>query len=256
MEAVDRELELLSDGIKLKGRMFSVNGAGTLVVLIHGLPLSRPDPSDGGYPELIGRIAARGLSTLFVNLRGTGDSGGNFHLGGWYRDIEAILDFTRDELKKEFERVLVVGFSTGGALAIRYAGLNQWLDGVATLAAPARFSRLFPREGLEGFLQVARDVGIIRDPDFPRDPEEFYSEVKECEAIEYVGGISPAPLLVVHGEKDETIPVQEGIELFLAAGEPREITLLPGGTHRLRKDEHAIQSVLNWAHRVSGGGLG
>lgn len=248
MDTVDkRRVEIDSEGIELKGVLSYREGFDTLLVLCHGIPLSStPDPSDGGYPLLSDSIVRKGYAALFVNFRGTGDSGGDFHIQGWYRDLESEMDFVSAELSDVFRRIFLVGFSAGGAVAVRYVAEHGGVQGLATLAAPARFSRLFIPEGLPGFIDYAKEIGIMRTPGFPADPMSLYEEVKSNEAIDYIERVSPVPLLIVHGVEDEVVAFEDGIELFDAAGEPRELTLLPEGKHRLRKDPRALQKVLEW----------
>lgn len=40
-----------------------------------------------------------------------------------------------------------------------------------------------------------------------------------------------APLLVIHGEKDPVVPVDQGKKIFFSAREPKQIWLLPDGGH-------------------------
>jgi fermentation-respiration switch protein FrsA (DUF1100 family) len=46
-----------------------------------------------------------------------------------------------------------------------------------------------------------------------------------------VGRISPRPLLLIHGEEDETVPVRHAQLLFDAAGDPKQLWRLPGVGH-------------------------
>jgi alpha-beta hydrolase superfamily lysophospholipase len=247
------KIELDSGGLTLRGELWVPEGpADTLVVLCHGIPLSRPDPADGGYPELARRIRENGYAALFVNFRGTGDSGGNFHLGGWYCDLETVMGFVADELSKRFSEVCLAGFSAGGALAIMYAAQHGGVRGVAAFAAPAEFSRIFPEEHVFAFLELARDVGIIKETSFPPSPDLFYKEIEELRPVEYISRVSPAPLLLVHGEGDELVPVADAGRLFEAAREPKELVLLPGGQHRLRRDPRALDCLLGWLESLTG----
>lgn len=250
-ELEERRLEIDSGGVTLQGELNSSGEEDTLVVLCHGIPLSAPDPSDGGYALLSRNISSKGFATVFFNLRGTGDSGGNFHVGGWYSDLESVMRFTREELAGSFKRVFLAGFSAGGALSLKYAAEHGGVSGVAAFAAPATFTGLFPRERLVEFLEIAREVGIIRESDFPADPESFYLELESNAALDYVAGVSPVPLLLVHGEDDEMVPVNDAKALFGAAGEPGELVLLPGGMHRLRKDPRTVDCLLDWIGQLT-----
>ena len=40
-----------------------------------------------------------------------------------------------------------------------------------------------------------------------------------------------APVLILHGEQDEVIPVEMGRRIFRAANEPKRIEIFPRGTH-------------------------
>jgi fermentation-respiration switch protein FrsA (DUF1100 family) len=46
-----------------------------------------------------------------------------------------------------------------------------------------------------------------------------------------IGRISPRPLLLVHGDADEVIPVGDAERDFAAAGEPKRLWRLAGGRH-------------------------
>lgn len=244
-----RRLELVSGEITLKGELNKPPDGAPLVVLCHGIPLSRQDPGDPGYPALALRLAENGYATLFVNLRGTGDSSGDFCMGGWYDDLGEVMRFAREELSGEFDGLYMAGFSAGGALAIRYAAEQGGVDGIAAFAAPARLSEVFPRSHCLSFLEAARETGIIRDLHFPPTPDWFYDDVEKHDAIDFVPRVSPIPLLIVHGEDDETVPLEQGIMLYEAAGEPKELKLLPGGLHRLRQDPRSLDVLLKWLNK-------
>jgi len=238
-----------SDGLTIPGELIDTPGAGSLVVLVHGIPLSPPNPSDGGYPLLASKIAEHGRAALTFNMRGTGASEGDFHIAGWYRDIENVMDFIGTRLGEKYEKTFMVGFSAGGALSIEYVAEHCGVDGLATFAAPARFTTLFPREDLFVFLEVAKEVGIIRRFDFPPSPDEFYRELEENAAIDYVSRVSPVPLLLVHGDADKMVPIADVHQLDEKAGDPKELVVLPAGEHQLRHDERTLETLFGWLAR-------
>lgn len=247
-EAVFEKVAVKSGGETLRGDLTSRGPDAPLVVLCHGIPLSSPDPSDPGYRGVCRQLAEQGLSTLFVNFRGCGDSTGDFHVGGWYSDLCSVVEFAKSEVVSR--TLCLAGFSAGGALAIKYAAEHGGVDGVASFAAPAGLSRVFERQHTMQLIEAARDIGIIKDPAFPPSPDWFYEDARENEAIDFVSRVSPAPLLIVHGEQDELVPVSQGRELFEAAGEPRELALLSGGEHRLRRDPRSVDILLAWVRKL------
>lgn len=249
-----RSVELESaDGVSLSGEALVPANPRALVILCHGIPLAKPDPSDAGYSALARGISDAGCATLFVNFRGTGSSGGDFSIGGWYLDLETVMGFALSgTLAGRFPLTVMAGFSAGGSLAIRYAAEHGGVHGVAAFATPARLASTFPRERLFSFLELAKDVGIIRRYDFPPDPFSFYEELEGNAAVDFAGGVSPAPLLLVHGDADELVPVDEGRLLFDSAREPKELIVLPGAGHRLRHDPRSLECLLEWLARITG----
>lgn len=53
----------------------------------------------------------------------------------------------------------------------------------------------------------------------------------QVEPLRDVGRIAPRPLLIIHGLKDSVVNPQDGIDLYEAAHDPKELWLLPGVDH-------------------------
>ena len=90
-------------------------GCKTLVVLVHGLGGS----VDSTYMvRFANTVAERGLAWLRLGLRGSDRQGGDFYHAGLSGDLDVAL---ASPALAHFEHVLVVGFSLGGHLALRFA---------------------------------------------------------------------------------------------------------------------------------------
>ncbi len=59
-----------------------------------------------------------------------------------------------------------------------------------------------------------------------------------------------APLLVIHGDQDEVIPVDMGRRVFAAAPEPKEIVILRGAGHNDHRDFGSFEAVQGWIDRL------
>ena len=62
----------------------------------------------------------------------------------------------------------------------------------------------------------------------------------------HIGQIAPRPVLLLHGDADEVVPVSHAHELFRASRQPKQLAVLPGGVHRLRVDERAMSHAADW----------
>ena len=68
-----------------------------------------------------------------------------------------------------------------------------------------------------------------------------------------LSGLPPiSRALVVHGQRDETVSWQEGLQLYRRLGEPKHLLLLEDGDHRLLDPAYrklAIHASLDWLSR-------
>ena len=77
-----------------------------------------------------------------------------------------------------------------------------------------------------------------------------------------MGALSPIPLLLVHGDEDETVPVEAAHRLYEAASPPRELYIVKGGGHKLRLNAEAMEVAVGWMEErlglrpAAGGGPG
>ena len=247
-----------SDGISLATSLFMPPGPGPHpgLVLCHGMPAGPQQPaqqpdvgvsaSSGGdleYHALAEWCAWEGFATVIFNFRGTGPSGGNFHHLGWAKDLDVVVSWLKERQGMDTARIVLLGSSLGAAVAIYVAAHRQDVAGLVSFAGPAVMGpRTQPAESVERM----RSMGIIRDPDFPPSLEEWAQEGQRLSPVDWISSIAPRPLLLLHGDADDTVHPDSVYALFERAGEPKEFRLLLGVGHRFRQDETAIGSALEW----------
>ena len=249
---VARDLLVSSGEVALRGQVLLPASSETwpLAVLCHGIPSGIAVEGDPGYDALARRFIECGAGACYFTYRGTGLSEGDFSLVGWVDDLGAVLD-AAETGEGPFEgcdpgRLALMGFSGGGAVSIICAARRGGLRGVATLSSPADFSRLITLEGTGAFIAHARHIGIIRDPGFPPSEEDYYQQMVAYNPINEVSGLAPIPLLVVHGDLDDLVPVGEAYRLYDAAAEPKELYIVRGGGHKLRLNPEAMDKAVTW----------
>ena len=59
----------------------------------------------------------------------------------------------------------------------------------------------------------------------------FQTSVKQVDPESIVGKLAPVPLLIIAGEGDRLIPAENGRRLYEAAGEPKELWVIPDAGH-------------------------
>jgi dipeptidyl aminopeptidase/acylaminoacyl peptidase len=243
-----KEIRLKADGLDLAGELHipSRDKVHPALCICHGIPAVPHDPTDRGYTLLAQRFSHAGLITLIFNFRGMGKSAGNLDILGWSRDLQAALDFLYNLKEVDKNRFCLLGFSGGAAVSIYTAAHDPRVSSVVTCACPADFRSLPQRETPLDAIQRFRQIGAIRDKDFPPSIEEWQRGFETVTPINWVDKISPRPLLLVHGDADELIPLEHAHKLYQKAKEPKELKIIPGAKHKMRLEKAAMAFVLDW----------
>jgi dipeptidyl aminopeptidase/acylaminoacyl peptidase len=217
-----------ADGIVLKGWLVKPSHPVTkspAIIICHGIGANRSD-----FAELAASLSHRGYFVLLFDFRAHGESGGRRTSLGYHeqKDVIAALDFlkTRNEINPG--RIGIYGFSLGGSTAILAAARAGAFKAVV---ADSAFTSLRDqaREAITGFYHL---------PSFPFLQlavlgYEFYfqTNVDSISPVRVIATISPKPVLIIAGEGDELIPADNGRKLYAAAGDPKELWIIPGADH-------------------------
>ncbi len=217
------------------------------LILCHGFPIGPLDArqSAGTFPELIDRVTHElGWAAMTFTFRGCGTSEGDFSLQGWVDDLRAAIDHLITEARPA--GLWLVGTSTGGSIATCVAADDPRVRGAALLSPRADFDdwAAQPRR----FLEHARDIGAIRTAGFPKAFDEWARELRRFRPVDAARRFAPRPLLVMHGDDDESVPTVDARQLAAGHGSA-ELRLITGAGHRLRHDPRAIAVLLGWLDR-------
>ena len=243
-----------SDNIELSSRFVIPVGSGPHpgLVICHGMPAGQenkvnstigPEKIDLDYNTLAELCAWEGFATLIFNFRGTGASEGNFHPLGWAEDLFCALDWIKSRDEVDNERVVLMGSSFGAVIAIYVASRSLDVAGLVSFASPARTNATRSAEEL---INRMRDIGIIRDKDFPNSYVDFLKEYEVINPYNSIHRISPRPTLFVHGKEDDVVSVANAYDLYERALEPKSIEILEKVGHRFRSEPGAISVCLSW----------
>ena len=221
---------------------------GPAVILCHGFPIASLDAERAGgtFPQLIDRTANQlGCVAMTFNFRGCGESEGDFSLQGWVDDLRNAIAFLLTE--HGAKSVILVGTNTGGSIAICVAADDPRVSAACLLSPRADFDDW--AEHPRRFLDHARDIGAIHHRDFPPSVEEWTREFRRFRPVASARRFAPRPMLVMHGEEDDSVPVSDARQLVNAHASA-ELSLFEGAGHRLRHDPRAVAVLLGWLDRM------
>ena len=132
------------DGQKVIGTLNTPDGVSKppVVLLLHGFTGSRneleiPAVKEGIFSRAAKAWADKGMASLRIDFRGNGQSEGEFEdmtMEGLMADAEAALDYLAASPDVDKDRMAIVGWSMGGAVAASVAGRTEYdLDAVSAL---------------------------------------------------------------------------------------------------------------------------
>ncbi len=200
---------------------------------------------------MVEELALDGYCCVTFNFRGCGFSEGSIDMRGWYDDLAAVADKVIDTPGIDPAAVHCVAFSAGGAIAAKFASREKHFKSLLLMATPADFRDILPDD--PGLLrQHFRKIGIIRDEHFPPDLKAWHQDFLALEPAGWLPFVSPRPVGIVHGDKDETVPPGHARKLFAAACHPKKITMVEGATHHLRKDPRTVRIIRDWLKKGAG----
>jgi pimeloyl-ACP methyl ester carboxylesterase len=195
-----------------------------VIIMVHGNGGNRNDP-DSGALDIAGELVGHGYNVLMFDLHGCGESEGNTVSGGYYEkdDLKGAVAYVQE---RGYEKIGVLGFSLGAVSALLAAGEDTEIDAVV---ADSSFA----------------DLNDIMEPEFAKRtkaPKIFLRlilfmikimygvDFAAIRPVEIVAKIAPRPILFIHGDADDMIPVDHARHLLEASQNPNNsIWIVPGG---------------------------
>lgn len=242
------DLGVVCEGNALSGGAFVPDQPKGAVLWLHGIPSSAPaEEGDRGYEGLAEDLAASGWASGWVDMRAVRTSQGYFSIEGWVRDAAVALQALRRKSDAGDAPTAIVGSSAGGCVAATVAARFGGVDALALLAAPAHWVS-FAGSPQDAVTRISVDAGMAVAPEVEKDPAQWASEFDAVSTAQAIAEID-CPVLVVHGELDDVVPVSHADEIR-AASKGAEVHVIPAAGHQLRKVPEAIELVGEWLQRT------
>lgn len=186
----------------LKGYLYGKDNGGTLIIFATGF---KADCSS--YLPQIETLVSNGFGVFIFDPTGAFCSSGNSSIGFSQQllDLKCALDFTEENSRFGFEELALLGHSRGGysvccALSFDYdisavisvSGINSAMEGVVGSSVNYIGNIAYANYG---FLWLYQST-------------VFENEILSLSAYEEISN-SNVPVLIVHGAKDTTVPIDK-----------------------------------------------
>jgi fermentation-respiration switch protein FrsA (DUF1100 family) len=157
----------------------------------------------GDIKQILQQLRDLGFNVFAYDYQGYGTSEGKPSETNAYQDIDSAYNYLTEDLKIEPQRIIVFGRSVGGGSAVDLAARKP----VAGLIIESTFISAF---------RV-----IVPFPILPFDKFTNLDKIKRVKC----------PVLVMHGQADDTIPFSHGKQLFAAVSSPKLSLWVEEATH-------------------------
>jgi len=220
------------------------------------------------YTRLAEAACKMGFVALVFDFRGVGRSTGTFDYGiGEQQDVKCALNYLAFRSEVASNSIFVVGHSLGGAVSL-YALRNETrVKGLVLWSTPKNhnynvrkfIARTRGKLGLYSFLILSRIDKVFNVSKLfslevygirlrQRYVREKLMSLNECEATSKLHNI---PLLIVVGEKDIIVGVDEAEAIYRSANEPKTLEIIESADHIFKgKEQELIARTIDWLKKL------
>ncbi|HEY94035.1 MAG TPA: alpha/beta fold hydrolase [Dehalococcoidia bacterium] len=216
----------IDEELILRGWFLTNDGSDRVIVMVHGNEANRDDPSIGTL-DIAGALVDHGYNVLMFDLRGCGESEGDMVSGG-YHEKKDILGAVEHVRKRGFNNIGVIGFSLGAVSSLLAAAETKDIDAVVADSSYADLNDIMGPE----FSKRTKAPQIMLKPMLFMIRLMFGVDFSAIRPIDCVPEITPRPIFFIHGQEDDTIPVEHADRLYQAAENPlNRIWVVPETNH-------------------------
>ena len=167
-------------------------------------------------------LPAQGFNVFLLDYRGYGASEGEPSVAGVQEDVDAAMRTLLSRNDVNHDRIVVFGQSLGGSIATYNVAHSPYRQHIRALVVESAFS---------SYRKIAREKLAAFWLSWPLQYPLSWTVSDAYSPSAAVAGVSPIPLLIIHGDQDPIVPVDHGKRLFELAREPKLLWIVPGGGH-------------------------
>ncbi len=207
-----------SDGIKLHGWFLPASGEALGTVLyLHGNA-----QNISTHIHNVSWLPERRFNVFLMDYRGYGASEGEPDIGGIHKDVASAIDYLVETAPIDPDRLIVFGQSLGGSVAIHSVATSPYRRHIKALVIEGTFS---------GYQQIFREKLADFWLTWPLQWPLSLAVSDKFNPLDAIAQVTPIPVLIIHGENDPIVPVYHARQLYQAAGQPKDLWIVPGGGH-------------------------
>ncbi len=208
-----------------------------IVVIGHGVTGNKDRPF---VVALASGLAEAGIPAVRISFAGNGASGGRFEeatISKEAEDLSCVIDAL------DGRQVAYVGHSMGGAVGVLRASKDSRIKLLVSLAGMVHTETFARTE----FGDVTPDHGCMWDEPTCPLSRTYMEDMESIHSVVDLGANVSVPWLLVHGTEDDVVPLQDSLDIYERANEPKSLVQIEGADHVF--SDHTpqmVKTVIDW----------
>jgi dienelactone hydrolase len=217
------------------------------VILCHGMESNKESEKIGALAR---SFSVRGISALRFDFACANEKTGAFEeitYSGEAEDLMAAFDFLQ---RRGIGKIGVFGSSMGGTVGVLFAAQEKKIAALVTLAAPVHPEKITEKLLSSDAVEQWREKGYLMYHG-RRINVTLLEDLQRIDVSKAATRVL-CPTFVIHGDRDDTVPVEEARELFSLLPGEKKLSILPGADHRFSNPQHmeaALSDTIEWLTR-------
>lgn len=163
-------------------------------------------------------------------------------------ELTSVIAFCRQHLGKE---IILLGRSMGGSASLVCAAADPAIKGLALWATPSNLIETFQLALGKDYASLEKGNILILNDSYGKLElkPEFIRDFAKFDLLSVMQSLvnRSMPVLILHGTKDEIVPIRQALLLYEAAAQPKTFVQIDGGDHQFNQHSQvASQAVMNW----------
>ena len=192
-------------------------------------------------------LAERGILALRFDFAYVGESDGKFEdltYSGEVDDLKAAYALVQS---RRPGKTAILGSSMGGTVALMFAAREPQVAALVTIAAPLHPENFPKRILTPAQIQKWRELGFTTYHG-QRLNASLLDDLEQLDVVESARRIG-CPVLILHGDADDVVPVAEAYELAACLTATKRLEIFKDTDHRLSDSavmQRAMAAALAW----------
>lgn len=229
------------------------------IVLVHGITVNKDE--GGIFVRTAKKFCEMGYTVLRFDFRGHGESEGksiDLSVKGELSDLNEAINFIKN---RGFDTIGILAASFGGSIAPMFVAKNKYIKTLVLWNPILNYDNIFLKPisqwGIKyfsgkNFLAKIEKQGYITDRKGFKIGKKLFDEMKNIKPYEGLKDVS-CPLLVIHGDKDTTVPYEDSKRYYKLARGISKFETVKGAEHgfhergkRFSREKKVIQLSIDW----------